>query len=182
VTTLALDLATTTGFAILRSDGKIESGERSFASKEREGEGARFLKFQAWLHHEIGPRFPDIDRIVYEKVIGIQGPGQSSAAMIHGGFRALMLMFADVRRVRAEGFNVAQVKKQFAGSGKASKVDMIKQCRAMGFNVQGDNEADAIAILHVATGRCELLTMSGATPKSPRPKPMPTIAAGVDPF
>jgi hypothetical protein len=60
-------------------DGKIESGERSFASHAREGEGARFLKFQAWLHHEIGERFPDIDRIVYEEVIGV-GPGQAYAA------------------------------------------------------------------------------------------------------
>jgi Holliday junction resolvasome RuvABC endonuclease subunit len=75
------------------------------------------------------------------------------------------------------GLQRGQVKKQFAGSGKASKDDMIKQCRALGFNVKSDNEADAIAVLHVATGRCPLLTMSGATPKNAAKRP-PTIPAG----
>ena len=43
-------------------------------------------------------------------------------------------------------------------------------------------DADAIALLHVATGRCPVLTMSGATPKKRTPKPQPEIQPGQNPF
>jgi len=167
MTILSLDLATTTGYAILRADGSIVHGEQSFAGHPREGEGARFLKFQMWLVREIAQPYPDLERIVYEKVIGV-GPSQAFAAQIHGGFRALMLMFADIRRIPCDGFNVTTVKKQFVGSGKATKDDVMAQCRSLGFKVQNHNEADALAILHVATNTCPILTMSGATPKKKR--------------
>ena len=59
---------------------------------------------------------------------------------------------------------------------------MIRQCEALGFRPDSDNEADAIALLHVATNRCPVLTMSGATPKKKTRKPQPEVQAGQNPF
>lgn len=179
MTILALDLATTTGFAVLRADGRIESGEENFSAKKGEGPGARFLKFRHWLI-EMNGCF-DIGRLVYEEVIG-HGPGQVYAAQVYGGFLATMQTFGEHHQIPYKGFPVGTIKKRFAGAGNATKQDMIRQCRALGFTPGGHNEADAIALLHVATDRCPILTMNGASPKKRRAKPQPEIKPGQNPF
>jgi hypothetical protein len=184
--TLALDLGTNTGFAILRADGRIESGTARFAPKENEGPGVRFVRFRRWLA-EVKESHPDVSRIVYERVVfggGAPGKGhQTYAAQVYGGFLAIVQMFGEQHSIAYDEFGVSTIKKQFAGHGKAAKVDVIQQCKAMGFSPGSDNEADAIALLHVATGNAPLLTMSGATPKGTRkPKAQPEVAAGLPPF
>ena len=52
--TLALDLGTSTGWAIQYEDGRIESGYVSFKPKKNEGYGVRYIKFQKWLEIEFG--------------------------------------------------------------------------------------------------------------------------------
>lgn len=177
---LAIDLGTTFGYALLRADNRIEHGEECLSLKKGEGEGQRFLKFNRWLvetnqRHEIG-------KVYFEIVMG-HAPNAVLAAHIYGGLRAVLLMFCDRHAIAYEGIGVSTIKKRFAGHGQATKEDMKRQCRDLGFKVTGGNEADAIGILHVGTDRCPLLTMSGATPKGPRaPKPQPTLAPGVNPF
>lgn len=174
---LALDLATAAGFALLRADGRIESGEERFDVRKNEGEGARYLKFRRWLV-EIKAAHPELARLVFEKT---QGPTRQSP-QIYCGLLATLQMFGEHHQIAYDGIPVSTVKKQFAGSGRAQKCDVIAQCKAMGFNPGGHNEADAIALLHVATGRAPLLTMSGATPKKRAPKPQPELAPGANPF
>ena len=48
-TILALDLGTTTGWALRGSDGHITSGSESFRPQRFEGGGMRFLRFKRWL-------------------------------------------------------------------------------------------------------------------------------------
>ena len=176
---LCLDLATTTGFALRRADGRIESGEVSFSLKKDEGQGRRYVKFRAWLlevkqGHELA-------EIVFESVMG-HGAHNVIAAHVYGGLLATLQAFGEHHGIAYRGVGVSTIKKQFAGHGQASKADVIAQCRALGFKPGGDNEADAIALLHVALDRCPVLTMSGASPKKRRPKAQPETPAGVNPF
>lgn len=150
MTILALDLATKCGWASLRPDGRVESGEELFDVKSKEGPGMRFVKFRRWLIDIKGCL--EVTDIAYEEVIG-HGPGQVYAAQIHGGFVAILQAFCESHAIRYKGYSVGTIKKQFTGSGNAKKPDMIKRCRELGFAPATDNEADALAILHVATGR-----------------------------
>lgn len=178
--TLALDLATKTGFALLRADGRIESGEVSFALKKDEGAGKRYIKFRAWLV-EMKQAHPDIGEIVFEAVMG-HGAHNVIAAHVYGGLLATLQAFGEHHQIHYRGIGVSTIKKQFTGAGNATKQDVIDQCRALGFRPSGDNEADAIALLHVALGRAPILTKCGASPKKRRPRTQPAIPAGVDPF
>lgn len=181
---LSLDLGTNTGFALRRGDTRVESGTVRFNARKDEPPGARFNRFRRWLV-DVKQANPDLARVAYEEVVAISIPGRQGglyAAQVYGGFLAIVLMFCDHHQIEAEGFHISTVKKLFAGSGRAQKIDVIAQCKALGFNPGTDNEADAIAVLHVATGTCPVLTMNGATPKKRTPKPQPTLAAGDVPF
>lgn len=181
---LALDLGTKTGFAIARADGTIVSGERQFPARANEHDGARFARFEVFLE-ELHRGAPELRRVVFEHVVAISIPGRDAglaAGQLYGGLLALVKLFAYRHQLLCDGFHITTIKKQFAGSGKAQKVDVINQCRALGFAPVSDNEADAIALLHVATDRCPLLTPCGASPKKRAPKPGPELVAGVDPF
>lgn len=177
---MALDLGTKTGFAVLRADGKIESGEAKFAPKANEGPGMRYVKFRRWLV-EMKAAHPGITDIVYESVMG-HGAFQVIASHTYGGLLATLQAFGEHHGIAYRGIGVSTIKKRFAGAGNATKKDVIDQCRALGFNPDGDNEADAIALLHVALDRCPILTPSGASPKKRAPKPQPETPAGANPF
>lgn len=174
---LALDLGTRTGYALLRADGRVESGTERFDLKPNEGQGQRYVKFRRWLV-ETKQANPDIGELLFEQVMG-HGAFAVIAAHVYGGLLATLQAFGEHHNIPYRGIGVSTIKKQFAGHGKASKTDVIRQCEVMGFKPTSDNEADAIALLHVATGRCQLLTMSGATPKGPRAlKPQPELKPG----
>ena len=49
MTVLALDLGTTTGWALRSADGRIVSGTVSFRPSRYDGGGVRYLRFRAWL-------------------------------------------------------------------------------------------------------------------------------------
>ena len=179
-TLLALDLATTTGFALRRADGRIESGEVSFSLKKDEGQGRRYVKFRAWLL-EVKQSHPDLAELVYEQVMG-HGAHNVIAAHVYGGLLATLQAFGEHHHIAYRGIGVSTIKKRFAGAGNATKQDVIDQCRALGFRPNGDNEADAIALLHVALDRCPILTPCGASPKKRAPKAPPAPQPGADPF
>lgn len=173
MSTLALDLGSTTGYAINRN-GRVESGAESFHPRKGEGDGMRYVKFRAWLVN-MKTWNPDLSRIVFEEVMR-HGPGQVIAAHVYGGFLATLQSFAEHHGLAYEGFGVGVIKKAWTGNGSAKKPEMIARCKALGFNPQCDNEADAIALLHVA----ERIT---ATPAAPAKRIAPiSTALNVDPF
>lgn len=178
--TLALDLGTKCGWALLRADGRVESGQAKFDLKDGEGQGARYVKFRRWLV-EMKAAHQDIGELVYEQVMG-HGAFQVISAHVYGGMLATLQAFGEHHQIAYRGIGVSTIKKQFAGHGKASKTDVIRQCEALGFRPCSDNEADAIALLHVATSSCPVLTMSGATTKKKTHKPQPEVQAGQNPF
>ncbi len=148
---LAIDIGTTTGWALGLRDGKLHSGSESFALKRKEGPGQRWLKFQAWLgqrNHQAG----ELQAIYYELVMahGTKQNPNTIAAHVYGGFEAHLQAWADRNRVRLVPVSVGTIKKSATGKGNANKDAMVAAMRQRGHRVVDDNHADALALLEYA--------------------------------
>ena len=141
--TLALDLGTTTGWALRGYDGLITTGTVSFKPRRFDGGGMRYLRFQNWLS-EMDRLSGPIEAIWFEEVRRHAG---TDAAHVYGGLLAVLTAWAELRGVPYEGVPVGTIKKHATGKGNANKQAMIEAARAGGFSPADDNEADAIAIL-----------------------------------
>ena len=143
---LALDLGTTTGWALHGIDGLITSGTASFRPGRFDGGGMRYLRFTNWLT-EIDRLSGPVAAIWFEEVRRHAG---TDAAHVYGGLMATLTAWAELRGVPYEGVPVGAIKRHATGKGNAPKEAMIAAARARGFSPADDNEADAIAILHWA--------------------------------
>ena len=142
-TILALDLGTTTGWALRGYDGLITSGTASFKPGRFDGGGMRYLRFTNWLT-EIDRLSGPIEAIFFEEVRRHAG---TDAAHVHGGLLAVLTSWGELRGVPYLGVPVGTIKKFLTGHGNANKQAMIDAARSRGFSPADDNEADAIAIL-----------------------------------
>ena len=142
-TILALDLGTTTGWAIRDFGGLITSGTVSFKPSRYDGGGMRYLRFTNWLT-ELDRLSGPIEAIYYEEVRRHAG---TDAAHVFGGLLAVLTSWGELRGVPYQGVPVGTIKKHASGKGNAPKQAMIDAARKRGFNPADDNEADAIAIL-----------------------------------
>ena len=140
---LALDLGTTTGWALRGHDGLITSGTVSFRPSRYDGGGMRYVRFRAWLDQLADDAGP-ITAIHFEEVRRHVG---TDAAHVFGGLLAMLTAWAETAGVPYQGAPVGTIKRHATGRGNAPKQDMIAAARARGFNPADDNEADAIAIL-----------------------------------
>ena len=143
---LALDLGTTTGWAIRGFDGLITSGTASFKPGRYDGGGMRYLRFTNWLT-ELDRLSGPIATIWFEEVRRHAG---TDAAHVYGGLMASLTSWGELRGIPYEGVPVGTIKRHATGKGNANKVAMIAAAQARGFSPTDDNEADAIAILHWA--------------------------------
>jgi hypothetical protein len=142
-TILALDLGTTTGWAIRGYDGLITSGTVSFKPGRYDGGGMRYLRFTNWLS-EIDRLSGPIEAIYFEEVRRHAG---TDAAHVFGGLLAVLTSWGELRGVPYQGVPVGTIKKFLTGQGNANKQAMIDAARKRGFSPADDNEVDAIAIL-----------------------------------
>ena len=145
-TILALDLGTTTGWAIRDFAGLITSGTASFKPVRYDGGGMRYLRFTNWLT-ELDRLSGPIAAIWFEEVRRHAG---TDAAHVYGGLMASLTSWGELRGIPYEGVPVGTIKRHATGKGNANKVAMIAAAQARGFSPADDNEADAIAILHWA--------------------------------
>ena len=132
---LALDLGTSTGWALRASDGNTVSGTESFKPGRFEGGGMRYLRFKRWLT-EIKATAEPLGAIYFEEVrrhIGVD------AAHAYGGF-------------------LGTIKKHATGKGNASKDEMVAAMRALGHQPGDDDEADALALLTLAVSLAETVS------------------------
>lgn len=136
---LALDVATTTGWA-LYVDGKIISGSKCFKGNRFEGGGMRYLRFR----REFLNNFRTVREIWYEEVRRHEGV---DAAHAYGGFIATLHAWCEEMAIPYKGVAVGHIKKHATGKGNANKAMMIAAMKSRGFNPIDDNEADALAIL-----------------------------------
>ena len=142
-TILALDLGTTTGWALRGFDSLITSGTVSFKPGRYDGGGMRYLRFTNWLT-EIDRLSGPIEAIYFEEVRRHLG---TDAAHVYGGLMASLTSWAELRGIPYQGVSVGTIKKHATGKGNANKLVMIDAVRARGFTPTDDNEADAIALL-----------------------------------
>lgn len=146
VTILALDLGTTSGWAIHQPGLPISSGSQSFKPSRFEGAGMRFLKFKRFLS-DLKQTTDGIDQVVFEEVRRHAGV---DAAHAYGGFLAHLTAWCEHHQIPYQGVPVGTIKKHATGKGNARKSEMIAIAQARGFNPADDNEADALCLLFCA--------------------------------
>ncbi|MBU9608232.1 hypothetical protein LGN12_13080 [Burkholderia multivorans] len=143
-TILALDLGTTTGWALRGSDGHITSGSESFRPQRFEGGGMRFLRFKRWLN-ELLSASSHINAVFFEEIRRHAGV---DAAHAYGGFLTTLTAWCEHHQIPYQGVPIGTIKKHATGKGNAGKEDVIAAMRALDHAVADDNEADALALLH----------------------------------
>ncbi|MBF0093047.1 MAG: hypothetical protein HQL34_00725 [Alphaproteobacteria bacterium] len=142
-TILALDLGTTTGWAMWLADRTIVSGTMAFRPGRYEGGGMRYLRFRAWLD-EMLRTSPTLAAVYFEEVRRHVG---TDAAHIYGGFLAHLSAWGEQHGIPYQGVPVGTIKRHITGKGNADKQAVIAAVTTRGHAPSDDNEADAIAIL-----------------------------------
>ncbi len=140
---LAIDLGTTTGWALSAADGTIVSGTISFRPSRYEGGGMRYLRFRSWLN-EVANRVGEIGTVHFEEV---RRHVSTDSSHVYGGFLATLSAWCEVQKIAYQGVPVGSIKRFISGKGNADKQAVISAIRARGFNPADDNEADALAVL-----------------------------------
>ncbi len=110
---VALDLGTTTGWALRSADGLITSGTLSVKPSRYDGGGMRYLRFRAWLEQlaaEAGP----IAAIRYEEVRRHIG---TDAAHVFGGLLATLTAWAEASGIPYRGVPVGTIKRRHRKGG-----------------------------------------------------------------
>ena len=140
---LALDLGSTTGWAIRNGRCRILHGTAEFRPTRFEGGGMRYLRFGNWLDQTLEVT-GGIDAVYFEEVRRHIG---TDAAHVFGGLLATLTSWCEGHGIPYQGVPVGTIKRFATGKGNADKKAMIAAVRERGFEPADDNEADAIAIL-----------------------------------
>ena len=143
---LALDLVTTTGWALSGKVGGIVSGTHHFKPQRFEGGGMRYLRFRSFLT-DLKQQSDGIDQLYFEEV---RRHSSTDAAHCYGGFMAHLTAWAEHHNIPYAGVPVGTIKRFITGKGNASKQEVIEAIKALGHLPKDDNEADALALLHYA--------------------------------
>lgn len=139
---LGLDLGSTLGWCLVKNSVIVQSGV--FPLKFKDAHPAdRFIRFKEFLF-----KFRGVHEVVFEEISFHTSRDQSR---VWDGMRALLMVFCYEHRVRLLGVPNATMKKEFAGHGKADKVEMCAVAHRMGWK-HGEpgtdldhDEVDAIA-------------------------------------
>lgn len=146
---LALDLGTTTGWAIGEYSAcepqikkHLKSGSKNFKPTRYESHGMRYVKFTTHLNDLLAAF--DIKACVYEEVRKHIG---TDAAHIYGGFVATLQTWCIEHNIEYRGIPVGTIKKHITGKGNAGKEDVIMAVKQkLNIFPKDDNEADAVAL------------------------------------
>jgi hypothetical protein len=153
---LALDIATRTGWATGDGSALPEHGWWDLPPAQDGDRGRLFTAFRKNLIALIGEAEPFREVVViFEQPIlpkpfmknGVLiFPTSIEVTLVLQGLAAIAEQVCDEAGVSCEMVDVSTVKLGFAGSGKATKEDMERVARRMGFTITHDDEADAIAV------------------------------------
>jgi Holliday junction resolvasome RuvABC endonuclease subunit len=148
---LALDVGTSTGWALLGATGRIESGTQRFDLKRGESPGMRFIAFTRWLA-EVA-RVPDDAAPSPIELIAFEQPhhrgGAATELLI--GFTTRIVEFCARHGIQHAAVHSATLKRWATGDARADKQLMRAACAARwGHMPQTDDEADAVALVYYA--------------------------------
>lgn len=135
-----IDPAATTGYGVL-VDGQLKySGEWSLQMKH-EPDGHRFRRLWRAMNELALRCMPTA--IAYER----GGGSAFNTVRIHGGYHAIIELWALEHGIEPRVYSPTTVKKRFGGHGHADKDAMMDAFeRRFGHWPRGDNAADAAAI------------------------------------
>jgi Holliday junction resolvasome RuvABC endonuclease subunit len=138
MTTLSLDIASTTGWAL----SETLYGTWDFKTRKDESIGMKLIRFESKLTeiHSL----KNLDLIIYERPAG-----RHANSIIHQAkLIAILEKFCEENKIDYAAFSATEIKKHATGKGNASKPDMIKAAKkAFGYDGEDDNEADALWML-----------------------------------
>lgn len=160
VPVLALDLATSTGWALRDRAGTVTSGTARFNRSEGETLGGQLVRFRRWLRSVLsaggfGPR-ADLERagvIAYERPLVV---ARGFKAGIGKELEAMLLVEAAENSLDALSVAPSTLKKHATGNGAANKHAMLAAAvKRWGLEAQArpggrlpsDDEADALCAL-----------------------------------
>lgn len=146
VNILALDLGTSTGWAVATRDGQHKSGSLRLDPKKLGGNGRRWIAFREWLT-ATARQAGGIQAVYVEDV---RRHVSNLSARVYCGYLAILEAWCATNNVPLHGVGVGTIKKAWTGNGRAKKGAMIAEAQRRGVRVADDNEADALAILAYA--------------------------------
>ena len=146
MTILALDISIrNTGWALW--DGSdYHWGSKSFLDA-KEDYGLLFSEYEKWIGNMIFRHDPYL--IAMEGTyFGMKGKSAYQLNVLNGITHKVSYI-ADISRTE---YAVSSIKKFITGNGRASKEEVIEAITNKGFEVDNDDEADALAVLSMALG------------------------------
>lgn len=156
MTTLALDVATSTGWAF-GSAGEIPQHGTFRLDPTGDDLGRYGVEFIKWLSAKIRELRPR--EIVFEAPILPAKTNITTTRKLHG-LALLVECVANLEGVPVSEISSGEWRRQFLGPyypAKPSRDDLkravIAACRGMGWNPRGDDDADALGLLYVVNCR-----------------------------
>jgi len=145
---LALDIATTTGWAVRQNNGRIVSG--SYILRKNKTKDVRYIALELHLMlHALAKTYGAPDIIAYEEVKRHMG---WKAAKRYWSLLSTIEQWtiSDDRFVPMMPLAIHAIKIHATGKGNADKDAMKAAARVRGWNFTDDNEADALFVLDLA--------------------------------
>jgi Holliday junction resolvasome RuvABC endonuclease subunit len=149
---LALDLATETGFCVGAADtGEVPTLGHVRMPSTGPDVGQFLAAWQDWLDAKVCEVEPTL--IIFEAPI-LPSETQMSTTRKLQGLAGVTEMVCHRAGIEVAELTTSTVKKGLTGNGRASKSDMVRACRAYGFNPhtyikkgeESSDEADAFGI------------------------------------
>lgn len=150
---LAIDAATRFGYAFsMPGDPPCSMEHGSVQLPSKEGEGAVFAAYDAWLKGALARWQPRL--VIYEAPFLDQHKTSIQTATRLIGLGVLTVKCCHEAQVyRVEKVENGTIKRFITGHGHAEKIQVIEAVKKYGFNPEDDNAADAIAIFLYAEAR-----------------------------
>lgn len=152
MTILALDLGTRTGVA--RGSAGCAPSDLTFETWEMPRGGGRDLSgFASVFMTTFKRSLVDVEIVIFEQPI-LAGIKNADVVRRFYGMAFVIEGVCALRKIPCFEANISALKADFAGTGKASKEQMILSANRRGFRVTDEHQADAAACwLHVVARR-----------------------------
>src|SRR5262252_3921959 len=150
---LALDIATSTGWAFGKPGEIPACGTVHFASDDGASNDAIFANALTWFSGFLKPQ-PRPTSLILEALLppaAMKGETSRQTRDLLGGLHGVIRGVAHARGIyEISDVSVLAVRKHFCGDQRAKKEDVFERCRILGWPVKTRDEADAAATWHFA--------------------------------